>query len=97
MYYRWQEQTLFLECSIQTRAGEDRIVGKAGNFLRVRLNAAPADGKANKHLIKFLAGAFKVKQNAVTIVIGHTSRQKKLRIHNPAIIPDILQEVIQQD
>jgi len=30
MYYRWQEQTLFLECSVQTRAGEDRIVGKAG-------------------------------------------------------------------
>lgn len=83
MYYRWQDEKLFLDCSIQPRAGEDRIVGPVGDYLRIRLNAAPSDGKANKHLVKFLSGFFKVRQSDITLVSGHTSRKKRLCISSP--------------
>ncbi|MBT3529482.1 MAG: YggU family protein [Gammaproteobacteria bacterium] len=87
MYYRWQDEKLFLECSIQARAGEDKIVGPVGDCLKIRISAPPSDGKANKQLIKFLSGVFKVRQSDITIVSGHSSRKKRLCISNPGKIP----------
>ncbi len=65
-------------------------MGTVGDLLKIRLTAPPTDGKANKHLIKYLSKQFKVKQSAITIVSGHTSRQKRLCIENPNKIPDFL-------
>ena len=90
MHHRWDGEKLYLECSIQPKSREDKIVGTVGDLLKIRLTAPPTDGKANKHLIKYLSKQFKVKQSAITIVSGHTSRQKRLCIENPNKIPDFL-------
>ncbi|MDA0279017.1 MAG: DUF167 family protein [Proteobacteria bacterium] len=55
MYYRWEKDALYLDCSVQPKANEDRIVGAVGEHLKIRISAAPLDGKANKQLIRFLA------------------------------------------
>lgn len=65
-------------------------MGTVGNYLKIRLTAAPIDGKANKHLVKYLSKQFKVKQSAITIVSGHSSRQKKLRIEKPNTLPETI-------
>ena len=90
MYFQWDNENLILDCSIQAKASEDRIVGPFGEFLKIRITAPPTDGKANKHLIRFLAKQFKVKQSAITIKSGHSSRQKRLCIERPALIPEVL-------
>ena len=59
-----------------------------GNAIKIRLTAAPSDGKANKQLVRFLAAQFQVKRSAVTIVSGHGSRKKVLSIEQPGTIPD---------
>lgn len=80
MVFQQQGSKLILSCVVQPKAGETRVVGQAGDRLKIRLTAAPSDGKANQQLIKFLAKEFKVKQNAVLILSGTNSRQKRLCI-----------------
>jgi uncharacterized protein (TIGR00251 family) len=66
---------------VQPRASCDEIVGvDPDGTLRVRVTAPPADGKANKKLIKLLAQAFDVPKSAVVIVAGATSREKIVEV-----------------
>jgi uncharacterized protein (TIGR00251 family) len=86
--FHWEDTALVLDCVIQPRAKEDRLVGIVGDSFRIRITAPPVDGKANAHLIRFLSKQFQVKQSAITIVSGETGRRKRLRIINPVHIPD---------
>ncbi|MCH8176213.1 MAG: YggU family protein [Proteobacteria bacterium] len=89
-HFRWDGDKLTLHCSIQANSSEDRIVGLVAGLIKIRLTAAPVDGKANKHLIKYLSKQFDVKRSAITILRGHGSRQKSLCIENPESIPNEL-------
>lgn len=93
MYYRWEQEALYLDCSIQPKSNEDRIVEPVGESLKIRICAAPTDGKANKQLIRFLAKKFHTKQTATTIVNGQTNRHKRLCIKKLLTIPDGLDMV----
>jgi|APSaa5957512535_1039671.scaffolds.fasta_scaffold38120_2 uncharacterized protein len=90
MFYRWDGNNLILECTIQPKSKESSLVGVKNDVLKIRLTAPPTDGKANKQLIKFLAKQFQVKQSAITIVNGQTSRLKRLCIEQPKALPEIL-------
>jgi uncharacterized protein (TIGR00251 family) len=61
----------------------------AGSRLKVRLAAPPVDGKANAELLRYLAEAFDVPLRNVTLLRGETSRQKTVRILEPARRPDL--------
>ena len=58
-----------------------------GGSLKIKVNAAPIEGKANKRLIEFLAKEFGVSRSAVVLESGHTSKSKRLRIKAPAKMP----------
>jgi len=45
------------------------------------------DGKANAHLLAFLAEAFGVAKSQVSLLSGQQSRQKRVRIQTPATLP----------
>lgn len=62
------------------RAGRTTIAGVRGNALAIRLAAAPVDGAANEALIAFLADTFDRPRRDITIVSGHTSRNKRVAI-----------------
>jgi uncharacterized protein len=64
------------------RASRSEIAGEFDGALRVRLAAPPVDGAANRELVRLLAKALKVRQNAIDIVAGSTSRSKTVRIYN---------------
>ncbi len=86
-YYRWQGESLLLFCHLQPKASKDEFAGNHNGRLKIRITAAPVDGKANKHLIHFIAKQFGVAKSAVTIVKGELGRQKNLRIENPETLP----------
>ena len=95
MYYRWEQDALYLECSIAPKSNQDRIVGPVGERLKIRIAAAPTDGKANESLVRFMAKQFRTTQSAITIVRGHTGRHKLLCIEKPLSVPaelDIIEE-----
>ncbi len=94
MSYRWDGDSLVIDCVIQPKSRSSEIAGMHGERLKIRVAAPPSDGKANKALIKFLAREFGVTQNAVSIVAGLSSRQKRVRIENPSRLVDGIERAI---
>lgn len=86
-HYVWQGEDLILHCHLQPKAASDAIVGIHGDRLKLRITAPPIDGKANEHLIKWLATLFKVPKSNIQILQGELGRQKTLRIKHPQQIP----------
>lgn len=69
-----------LSLHIVPRASATAVAGLHGQSLKLRVQAPPADGKANKALTAFLAGRLKCPGRAIAITSGAGSREKKVRI-----------------
>jgi uncharacterized protein (TIGR00251 family) len=65
---------------VQPRASKNALCGLQGDELKVRLTSPPVDGAANKMCCTFFARLLGCAKSNVTIVRGHTSRHKQLRI-----------------
>ncbi len=66
-------------------ASRDELAGPVGDWLKVRVRAAPEGGKANMAICTTLAKAFGVKPRDVTIESGSTKPEKIVRIANSSI------------
>ena len=86
-WYRWDGNDLLLSLHVQPRASRDEWAGPMGDAYKVRITAPPVDGKANAHLIRFLAKAFGVTRNQVHLIKGVGARRKTFRIHVPRQLP----------
>jgi len=89
-WYRWDGPDLLLALHIQPGARRDELVGPHGDRFKIRITALPVDGKANTHLIRFLADAFGVTTGAVELLAGSAGREKRLRIRAPRRLPDLI-------
>lgn len=61
-------------------ASRDAIAGLLGDRLKVRVAAAPEGGKANDAICALLAEALGAKPRDASIVSGHASPEKLVRI-----------------
>jgi uncharacterized protein (TIGR00251 family) len=86
-WYRWDGEDLLLFVKVQPKASRDELAEPLGDALKVRITAPPVDGKANSHLIRFLAKTFGVAKSAVILESGDSSRSKRLRIKKPRQLP----------
>ena len=89
-FYQWQDGDLILNIKVQPRASKDEFAEVLGNAIKMRITAAPVDGKANQHLIALLAKIFKVPRQQVEICSGETGRNKRIKIINPKQLPDCI-------
>ena len=62
------------------RAAKDEIVGWLEGALKIRIQAPPEDGRANRALEELLAGALGLKKNAVTVAAGRSSARKRVEV-----------------
>ena len=67
-----------LTIQVIPNANQAEIAGVEGGSLRVRINAVPEKGKANKKLIEFLSKAFKIPKSRIHVLRGDTSRTKHI-------------------
>ena len=81
---------------VQPRASRDEITGIHGDRIKIRITAPPVDGKANEHLMRFLAIEFKVSKRQVILISGETGRDKRFKIEAPMVIPPWLSEAMGQ-
>lgn len=88
--YTWQGKDLLVRIRLQPRASADEIVGIQGGALKVRITSPPVEGKANEHLIRYLADVFGVARSHIRLVSGATGRNKRLLIQSPAKLPPML-------
>jgi hypothetical protein len=87
-WYRWDAGDLLLSIRVQPRGKRDKLLGPAGNHLRIRITAPPVEGKANEHLRGFLADLFGVLRSQVVLVAGERGRVKRVRIRRPLRLPE---------
>lgn len=88
----WTRDTdgLVLVLHVQPGAKHTEIQGLHGDALKIRLAAAPVEGRANAELTRFLAEIFRVRQRDVCLLSGETSRQKRFRVSGSAVDPATL-------
>lgn len=91
-WYRWDGDDLMLQLRVQPRASRDELAGTHGERLRVRITAPPVDGRANAHLLRFIAAVFGVPPAGVRLERGETGRDKVVRVMQPRRFPEPLQK-----
>lgn len=80
MYLKPHSQGLTIQVRIVPNSSGNAVTMEKGDRLVIRLTAPPVEGKANKSLLRFLAKRLRVAPSAITILRGHTSRDKVLLI-----------------
>jgi len=98
VFYKWQDCDLVLNVRTLPNASADAFTepvtihenNHTTEQIKIRIKAPPVDGKANKHLITFLAKAFKVAKSDITIISGQTGRNKRLLIKSPQLLPECI-------
>ncbi len=89
-----QGDELLLTLYIQPKASRDTFVGLHGEELKVAITAPPVDGKANRHLIQFLAKQFRVAKSQVQLEKGQLGRHKQIRIIEPRQLPPSVRDLL---
>jgi len=72
--------TTRLTLRVSPGAARAGIVGRHGTGWKVRVAAAPEDGKANAAVIRLLAHTVGVPARDVAILSGHASRDKTVEL-----------------
>jgi uncharacterized protein (TIGR00251 family) len=78
---------LALSVRVQPRSSSNEVVDVRNGRLLIRTTAAPADGKANKAVIRLLASFLGVAPSRIRVVRGQTQRNKVLHISGPVELP----------
>ncbi len=69
-----------LDLVVTPRAAAERVGPWQDGILRVRVTRPPADGEANRAVVRLVAGALAVAPGRVELVGGARSRRKRLRV-----------------
>jgi uncharacterized protein (TIGR00251 family) len=86
-WYRWDGRDLLLRVRVQPRAAREGVDRIHGGLLKVRVTAAPVDGRANAALCRLVAREFGVPPARVALLRGATGVEKQLRIAAPLSLP----------
>jgi uncharacterized protein (TIGR00251 family) len=86
-WHNYNNNILTLNLHVQPKASKDEWTGLHGDRLKLRIKAPPVDGKANQHLLKFIAHEFAVSQSACKLLAGESSREKRIAINTPQRLP----------
>jgi hypothetical protein len=77
----WIEQHAdgtILTLRVVPRASRNKVDGLLGDALKIRLQAPPVEGKANKALTRFLSKSLKIPASHIQVISGETSRNKRV-------------------
>lgn len=82
--------SLIAEIKVVPQSGKNEWVLDKSGKLKCYLKSPPERGLANKELIKILAQKLGVTQNAVELISGHTSRNKRVKIEGVASLEHLI-------
>lgn len=93
-FYEWCDGNLLLRVKVQPKASRSEFCELLDDRLKIRISAAPTDGKANQQLLQFLAKQFGVSKSQVSLLSGESSREKRFMIIAPRQVPAELAAMI---
>jgi uncharacterized protein (TIGR00251 family) len=79
-YFRIRGKKIYLDVIVSPGAKQDKIVGIYGDRLKISISAPPVDGKANKHLLNYLAKVFSCPKTNISLESGETSKRKTISL-----------------
>jgi uncharacterized protein (TIGR00251 family) len=88
-FFGWDGDVLVVNILGKPAAAKDAIGKPKGPQLKVSVTAAPKDGKATDHMVRFLAPHFGVAVANIEVVFGRESIHKQLRIKGPTKLPAV--------
>jgi len=88
-FFAWDGDVLVLNILGKPAASKDAIGKPKGTQLKISVTAAPKNGKATDHMVRFLAPLFGVPVSAIEVVFGRESVHKQLRITAPTKLPAV--------
>ena len=71
---------LIFKIRVQPRSSRNQVAGLYGDALKINLTAPPVDNAANKACEAFLSDLLSVPKSSVSIVSGHTGRNKQVMV-----------------
>jgi len=75
-----EASTTRLRVRVSPGARKTEVVGRHGEAWKLRVAAAPADGKANEAVVGLLAKVLAVPRARVALVAGHSGRDKVVEL-----------------
>ncbi len=69
-----------IELAVMPRAAADRVGPFRDGVLRVRVTRPPADGEANRAVLRLVAGAIGVSVSRLTLASGERARRKRVTV-----------------
>lgn len=72
--------SVLVRLRVQPGAHRPGVVGRHGDELKVRVQAPPERGRANRAVAELLAGVLGVRSGDVEVVAGATGRSKRVRV-----------------
>ncbi len=91
-FFGWDGEVLVVNILGKPAASKDAIGKPKGTQLKVSVTAAPKDGKATDHMVRFLAPLFGVAVADIEVVFGQENVNKQLRIRAPKKLPAVFTE-----
>ena len=78
--FKKTKRGITIKITLYPKSAQRGISGITGDVLKIKVNAPPVGGAANKELIEFLSDKFSIRKTAIKIIKGHTSRNKVIEI-----------------
>jgi uncharacterized protein (TIGR00251 family) len=88
-------KAILLPVKVVPGASRTRYTGEWNGRAKIAVSAPPEKGKANQAVVQFLAKLFAVRKRDVSVVIGHSSPVKTIRIDG--VTADAVRAVLQPD
>ncbi|MBU0677310.1 MAG: YggU family protein [Verrucomicrobia bacterium] len=79
-WYSEHPEGVIISLRVIPRASKNEVQGVHGDALKIRLQAPPLEGKANKALVKFLSRELDMSSAAIEILSGETGRNKRVLV-----------------
>jgi uncharacterized protein (TIGR00251 family) len=95
MIYREDKNLILLNIKAVPGASKTEFAGIKDERLRIRLAAAPQDGKANAEMLAFLAKAFGCPHRDMQIISGEKSRLKTIAL--PVECKEKLEHILEEN
>ena len=76
----FSERQAKISLRVYPSAISNEVMDFTDGVLQVKVSAPPVKGKANRELITFLSQKLAVGKGSITIIKGHTSRNKVIAI-----------------
>ena len=89
--------SLVIDIKVIPSAGKQYIVLDKTGIIKVYLKSIPEQGKANKELISIIAKKLKINKDDVSILLGKTSRKKRIKIEKEITHEEFLSILVDEN